>query len=368
MTGSLSKLASFVAGAVSISALVACQGQGAGGSKPATQSATSEAKPAAGTPSATSMRLDPNKVVLSWSGGKMTYGELHAKKEGNFKKLYNKYMNDLYASEQQELEEYILQTLVEKAAKDAGKTADEFVQGLAGSPTVTDQDVQDFYDKNVKQSGQPFEAVKDRIKPYLEGQKKQEAVRAAFDKLKADAQVKIDLPPPETSKASFDLAGKPSKGPDNAKVTIVEFSDFECPYCSRAVPGVEKVLAAYPNDVRVVFLHYPLSFHKGAMPSAIAATCAHQQGKFWPFHDKLFANQHALGPELFNATAKELGLDEAKFSACLADPKTKETVDAEMAQGNAAGVEGTPSFFINGVQYAKGVPSVEDVKAAIDRN
>lgn len=311
------------------------------------------------------MRIDPNKVVLSWSGGKMTYGELYKKHEGEFKKLRKKYESDVYAAEQQNLEGYIVQTLVEAKAKEAGKTPEEYVQGIAGEPEVTEADMQKFYDENVKQSGQPFEMIKDRIKGYLQGQKKQEVVRAAFDKLKAEANVKIDLPEP--AGATFDLAGRPMIGNPNAKVTVVEFSDFECPYCSQAAPKVHDIIKAYPEDVKVYFLHYPLSFHKTALPAAVAAACAHKEGKFWEMHDKLFANQQGLIEGFFKASAKEIGLDETKFAACLEDASVKDAVNKDLEQGTNAGVEGTPSFFINGVPYAKGVPTVEAMKEYIDK-
>lgn len=310
-------------------------------------------------------RLDPSTVVAEWSGGKLTYGELLQKKDASFKKLYNKYLTDLYQAEQREVEGFVLESLVQKAASAAGKSEQEYMQGLAGTPAVTEEDMKKFYDDQVKQSGQPYEAVKDRIQQYLVGMKQRDAMKAAVDKIKADAKLKISIPPPETAKATFDLAGRPSKGPANAKVTIVEFSDFQCPYCSRAVPGVHKLLQEFPNDVKVVFLHFPLNFHEKAMPSALAAQCANAQGKFWEFHDKIFENQASLGPELFEKTAGEVGIDAAKFKACLNDPATMAYVKKDMEQAEAAGVEGTPSFYLNGVPSAAGVPTSDQIKALL---
>ena len=162
-----------------------------------------------------------------------------------------------------------------------------------------------------------------------------------------------------------ELGDAPVRGPEAAPVTIVAFSDFECPYCERGHRTIQQVEREYGEKVRVAYKAYPLDFHSHAMVAALAAKSAQEQGKFWEFHDKLFANQSGLGPDLLLSTAKELGLDTAKFTACMADPATKAFVDADMKAGEAAGVEGTPSFFLNGVPTSAGVPTPEQVKALL---
>jgi protein-disulfide isomerase len=173
--------------------------------------------------------------------------------------------------------------------------------------------------------------------------------------------------PPPGSKVSQvkDIEGSPSKGPNNAKVTIVLWSDFQCPFCSRAVPTMEQIVKTYPKDVRFVFKHQPLPFHPNAMPAAIASLAAHQQGKFWEFHDKAFANQQALSDANYKAWAKELGLNMGKFEAALADPKIKAQVEADSQYGSKVGADGTPTFFINGREMAGAMP-FESFKAIID--
>jgi protein-disulfide isomerase len=311
------------------------------------------------------LRIPAATVVAKWNEGQLTYGDFYAKREASFNKLRNKYLQDLYRTEQQELEGFIIEQIVEKAAKAAGQDKDAYIKGLAGEPTVTEEQIKEFYDKNVAQSGQPFDQIKDRIKGFLTMQQQQEAVKKAIDKLKADNGVVLSLPAPETTKAKFDLVGRPMKGAKDAKVTVVEFSDFECPYCSRATPQVQALLDAFPNDVAVYFLHFPLSFHQQAMPAAIASQCANLQGKFWEMHDKIFAAQQNLASAPYSGFATELGLDAAKFEACVKDPATAEFVKADMKQGEVAGVEGTPSFYLNGVQYAQGIPTVDAVKALL---
>jgi protein-disulfide isomerase len=144
----------------------------------------------------------------------------------------------------------------------------------------------------------------------------------------------------------------PAFGPKDAKVTIVEFSDFECPFCSRAADVTHKVKEKYSDKVRFVFRQYPLSFHPNAHTAAEAALAANAQGKFWEFHDKLFANQKALGREQLEGYAKELGLDVSKFKKALDDKTYAGTVDGELKLGEEVAVDGTPTMFLNGARVA----------------
>ncbi len=140
----------------------------------------------------------------------------------------------------------------------------------------------------------------------------------------------------------------PSRGKESARVTVVEFSDFQCPFCSRAVPAVKHVEQAFKDDVRVVWKHLPLAFHPNAMPAALAAEAARQQGKFWEMHDRLFAAQQALSDAAYVRLAKELGLDLARFEAARRDPAVRQRVEEDAKAAAAAGVTGTPTFVVNG--------------------
>jgi len=153
-------------------------------------------------------------------------------------------------------------------------------------------------------------------------------------------------------------------GPKDAAVTIVEFSDFQCPFCGQAKDLVHQIIQAYPNDVQVVFKNYPLPFHPNAMPAAKAAVAAGKQGKFWEMHDKLFENQRALADDKYLEFAKLLGLDIEKFKTDMAAPETTAAITDEMKQAGTVGVRGTPTFFINGKQPAG--RSFELYKSIID--
>jgi protein-disulfide isomerase len=140
----------------------------------------------------------------------------------------------------------------------------------------------------------------------------------------------------------------PSFGPVGAKVTIVEFSDFQCPFCTRAATASHQVKEKYGDKVRFVFRQFPLSFHQNAHVAAEAALEAHRQGKFWELHDKMFADQQKLDRASLEATAKEIGLDMAAFKKALDDKTHAATVDAEMKLGESVSVDGTPTMFLNG--------------------
>jgi protein-disulfide isomerase len=146
--------------------------------------------------------------------------------------------------------------------------------------------------------------------------------------------------------------GAPTRGPRNARITIVEFSDFECPYCAKAVSEIAGIMAAYPNDVKLVFKEFPLGdMHPHAMMAAQAALAANDQGKFWEMHDQLFANAHRLSHETVFAIAQSVGLDMMRFTRDMESGRFNKAVQADVAEGDKIGVYGTPSLFIDGKPY-----------------
>jgi protein-disulfide isomerase len=160
------------------------------------------------------------------------------------------------------------------------------------------------------------------------------------------------------------------RGDKNAAITIVEYSDFQCPFCSRFHPTMQQVMKNYNGKVRWVFRHFPLSFHPNAEPAANASECASEQGKFWEFADALFGNQESLGDDFYKKTAADLGLNAKKFADCLSSGKYLEKVRAQSQSGASAGVNGTPGSFVIGEDGQaipiKGALPYESVKAAID--
>ncbi len=175
----------------------------------------------------------------------------------------------------------------------------------------------------------------------------------------------VPAPPPPAVKKIDIPSDSPMRGAKTAKVTIVEWSDFQCPFCSRAVPTLKKIEETYGKDVRMVFRHQPLPFHNNAKLAAEASMAAHAQGKFWQFHDQLFANQAALERTALEKYASDVGLDTAKFKAALDSGRFRSKVESDAAAGSAVGASGTPTFFINGRQVVGAMP-FETFKPIID--
>lgn len=167
---------------------------------------------------------------------------------------------------------------------------------------------------------------------------------------------------------TFDLENTPSKGAESdPKVVVVEFADFECPYCKRASNALDEVMKTYGSKgVRLYYKNFPLSAHSNAELAARAATAAHLQGKFWPMHDLIFKNQSSLGPDKIDSFARQIGLNFQKFKKDLESPKVKEMVATDRKEGEAAEITGTPAIFIDGRRYIGPPDSAQDLARAFD--
>jgi protein-disulfide isomerase len=161
------------------------------------------------------------------------------------------------------------------------------------------------------------------------------------------------------------VGDSPAHGPADAWVTIVEVSDFQCPFCGKVVPTINDLEKKYGNDIRVVFKNNPLSFHPRALPAAMAAECAREQGKFWDMYEHQFTNQRALEDADLEKYAKESGLDMGRWKACVTSNKYKSRIEDEQRQMVAMGARGTPAFFING-RFLSGAQPINAFEAIVD--
>jgi protein-disulfide isomerase len=273
---------------------------------------------------------------------------------------------ELYEAREKALENLITDRVISASA--GKESAEDFLRKAVETrvPTVSEAEARAFFDANKARLGQlgekPFEEVRDILIQGVTGEKRREAVGTVLAELREKAGVQVLLRPPRIEVA----ATGPAKGPQDAKVTIVEFSDFQCPFCSKGRKVIDDVVKMYGNKVRVVFRDFPLDFHDKAQKASEAGLCANDQGKFWEMHDWMFDNQQTLDVDTLKAAARKLGLDGAKFDQCMTSNQHEADVKRNMADGRKAGVSGTPAFFINGVMLSGALP-IERFKSEIDR-
>ena len=273
--------------------------------------------------------------------------------------------NERYQALEQGLSNAVSDRLVELEAAARSMTAEELIElEVQGKTTeVTEADVDAFYEQRKEQIRAPKEQVAEQIKQYL----LQQQGGALFETLVAGLEEKYGveryLLPPRIEVAAD---GFPAKGPANAPVTIVEFSDFECPYCSRVLPSLKQVVDTYGDKVRLVFRQFPLnSIHPRAQKAAEASLCAADQHKFWEMHDAMFEEQKNLGVDQLKEKAVRLGLDAETFNGCLDGDKYAAQVATDVQEGAAAGVTGTPAMFVNG-RFVNGAVPFEQLAAILD--
>jgi protein-disulfide isomerase len=202
----------------------------------------------------------------------------------------------------------------------------------------------------------------EKINERLDGLDKKVDELAKAQPAKRNDRPAID---PKKALETIKLTSAPTRGVNPATVTIVEYSDFQCPYCLRVRPTLQKVLEDYPQQVNHVFKHFPLSFHKEAMNAHKAVAAAGEQGKFWEMHDEIFESPKDLAPETMQKHAQKLGLDMAKFDADYASEATAKKISDDQKEGRSIGVRGTPAFFVNG-KYMAGAQPYEAFKREVD--
>jgi protein-disulfide isomerase len=269
----------------------------------------------------------------------------------------------LYDARQAALGEMVNDALLEKEAKAQGITTEALLQKEVNAKITdpTPAEVDQVWEANkARMPGKTKEQVAPDIIKWLKEQKGGQVQQAYIQSLRAKYKVQILLEPPRIVVAVDD---DPFLGPADAPVTIVEFSDYQCPYCSRAEPIVKQVLEKYKGKVRFVYRDFPLSFHPFAAKASEAAQCANDQGKFWEFHDALYADQSKLAVPDMEATAGRLGMNADKFKSCMDTGKYTAEVSKDVADATKAGVNSTPSFFINGVAVvgAQGPEAFNDI-------
>lgn len=271
-----------------------------------------------------------------------------------------------YEFQRQKLEELINDKLLGQEAARRGISVQRLKE-IEVNPHVwvTPGEVDAFYREHKDSMPASESAAKETLKRYLDQQRELEATKRFLDRLRAATRVTVKLEPPASLADYLVVPVAPVKGPRDAPITIVEFSDFQCPFCAQAQTVLKEVFRAYPNEVKLVYRHFPLERHAQARLAAEAAECGAQQGKFWEYHDRVFAGASELSAAHLRTVAEALGLDHQAFSTCLETGGSRARVSEDLEDGRRAGVTATPTFFING-RMVEGLPPFATFKKIID--
>lgn len=279
-----------------------------------------------------------------------------------------------YESEKSWIDKRIEDVLLEKEAASKKTTKDKLekkeIEGKISK--ITEKDLKDFYDQNVGkntpegQKPKTYGEVREKIKNYLETKARHERRERFMADLRSKYAVEINLQKPEPPKMDIAVSQiDPVVGNPEAPVTIVEFTDFQCPFCISSQQTLREILNKYPDEVKVVTRNFPLSGHEGARPLALASLCANEQGRYQEYREKAFGMQKPTDESL-EKLAGEVGLDTKKFSKCLSSKKYNDQINADIEYGQSVGVRGTPAFFVNGYPIMGAAPQ-EDFEAMIKK-
>ena len=274
----------------------------------------------------------------------------------------------LYRLEKQKLDEYIGATLLAREAKNRNISVSTLLEHEINAkvPAITEEEIQVFYNGNKDRIRVDLDKVHDQIRDYLREQRLESRKNEFFKTLRSKAKVTSYLKPPPIFRADIATNGAPFKGAEKAAVTIVKFEDFQCPYCKTVQGTFPELLKRYDGKIRLVHKDLPLdAIHPQARQAAEAARCAGEQGKFWEYHDKLYANSPKAGVEELKSYAKEVGLNAVSFDQCYGSGKFRAAVQKDLNDGAQLGLTGTPTFFINGREIS-GAQPVEAFAAIID--
>jgi predicted DsbA family dithiol-disulfide isomerase len=274
----------------------------------------------------------------------------------------------VFSLRQKQLDSMIDQILLEQESKKRGVTVPALIDAEITSKVekATSEEASKFYKENSARIPGDYKTLEDQIKKFLTSQRLQARQRDYMQTLRAAAKVNVHLTPPPVFRSEVNIAGAPSRGSADAPVTIVEFSDFHCPFCRKAQPVLQELRAKYGPKLRFVYRDFPLdNLHPEARAASEAALCAMEQGKYWEFHERMFKGDAGTSAAALNGIAKEIGLDMAAFGACATSGKHKATVQASAEEGSRLGVTATPTFFVNG-RMLMGAQPVEEFVRVID--
>jgi protein-disulfide isomerase len=274
----------------------------------------------------------------------------------------------IYRMKRRKLEELIGERLLAREAAKRGISVQALLNAevTAQVGAVTEQEVETVYQANKGRLKGEEAQVRERIRGHLQNQKLASRREALLQSLRSQASVAVHLQAPPVFRVDVAVDGAPFRGPAAAPVMIVEFSDFHCAFCKQIRPTLGQLLARYGDKVKLVHRDFPIeSLHPQAPKAAEAARCAHEQGKFWEYHDALFANAPKASQEQLGVYAQQVGLELPSFERCLSSGIHAAAVRKDVDDGTRLGVTGTPAFFING-RLLSGAQPLESFARVID--
>lgn len=310
---------------------------------------------------------------------KKPVGDGVAAKVGNVtiteKELINGIESDIYEAEQKifdikfnKLKALVIEKMMNQDPKKKGLSNDEYMDKyIAGKAKISKKQIEAF----IKEKKIPAQSInpqiKERIKNYLLVEEKKKMVDQWLGSKTKKNPIEVFIQKPRRPSYDVKIGNAPFAGGEKAKVEVVEFSDFQCPFCARAADILKEIKKKYGKKVKIAFKQFPLPFHSQAKDAAIAALCANEQKTtyFWKMHDAMFADQSKLSIEGLKATAKNIGVDTKKFNDCLDNKKYHDQVHEDMEQGKNVGVKSTPTFYVNG-QQVTGAQPIEVFSEIID--
>jgi protein-disulfide isomerase len=305
---------------------------------------------------------DRARVLAEVNGKQITMGDI----EKSLQPLIFNVQEQVYALRKQDLDVKVNDTLLAQEAQKKQVTTRALLdtEVTAKVPRVTEAQAQAFYNENKDRISGDLAQTKAQIIQYMQEAKEREATLAFAEQLRRASKVEINLSAPESPVFQIATDDQPSKGNPQARVTIIEFTDYQCPSCAQQHPVVERIMKEFGDRVRLVVRDFPLSQHAQATKAAEAAEAAREQGKYWEYVAVLFRNQSALGVDKLKQYATELGLDRARFDSSLDSGKFAEKVQRDVLDGRKLGVNGTPTLYVNGKRVSD--RSYEALKATIE--
>ena len=293
------------------------------------------------------------EILASIGDQKITMADVRARVGDDLDQLDARYRRARHEAIDRALEGIVNERMLANASAREGKSVDELLAAEAGgSLDPNEVEIAAWYQANqARMGGRSLEQIRDQIANHLRTERRNDATQKLTQRLTAEQRVTVNLQP---FRLTFDNEGAPAMGPADAPVTLVEFSDFQCPYCQAAVPTLKQVEQKFGDSVRIVYRQFPItSIHPFAFKAAEASLCAHAQGKFWELHDLMFQDQKKLAVSDLKEKARQVGLDSKKFDGCLDSGRFVEQVQKDQSEAQRSGVTGTPAMFING-SYVEG--------------